>query len=49
LAVIDFEDWEKLIEWLETLEDIQIAKQFFAQLKNFAVIGNKQAGCFGMI
>ena len=33
LAVLDAEDWESLIEWLETLEDIQIAKQAFSQLK----------------
>jgi PHD/YefM family antitoxin component YafN of YafNO toxin-antitoxin module len=32
-AVISADDWEALIEWLETLEDIQIAKQAFAQLK----------------
>lgn len=33
LAVLDAEDWETLIEWLETLEDIQIAQQAFTQLK----------------
>ena len=33
LAVVAMEDWEGLIEWLETLEDIQIAKQFLTQLK----------------
>jgi hypothetical protein len=35
LAVINANDWEALIEWLETLEDIQIAKQAFAELKAF--------------
>ena len=32
-AVLSLEDWEALIEWLETLEDIQIARQAFAELK----------------
>jgi len=33
LAVLNAEDWEALIEWLETLEDIQIARAAFADLK----------------
>ena len=33
LAVVDAEDWESLIEWLETLEDIEAAQQAFAELK----------------
>ena len=33
LAVLSAEDWETLIEWLETLEDLQIARQAFAELK----------------
>ena len=33
LAVISAEDWETLIEWLETLEDTAVAQQAFAQLK----------------
>jgi len=32
-AVLSADDWEGLIEWLETLEDAQIARQAFAQLK----------------
>lgn len=32
-AVLSAEDWEALIEWLETLEDAQIARQAFAELK----------------
>jgi hypothetical protein len=36
LAVISADDWEALVEWLETIEDIQIAKQAFAELKSFA-------------
>jgi hypothetical protein len=31
-AVIDLKDWESLIEWLETLEDVQSAKEAFAEL-----------------
>jgi len=32
-ALVSAEDWEALIEWLETLEDSQIARQAFADLK----------------
>jgi hypothetical protein len=32
-AVLSADDWETLIEWLETLEDVQIARQAFAELK----------------
>jgi hypothetical protein len=32
-ALLDADDWEALIEWLETVEDIDIARQAFAQLK----------------
>jgi len=32
-AVLTAEDWEALIEWLETLEDARIARQAFADLK----------------
>jgi hypothetical protein len=32
-AVLHADDWEALIEWLETLEDAQIARQAFAELK----------------
>ncbi|MEG3840922.1 hypothetical protein [Microcoleus sp. herbarium14] len=27
VAVLDVETWQSLIEWLETLEDLQIAKK----------------------
>jgi hypothetical protein len=27
LAVLDADDWERLVEWLETLEDVALAKQ----------------------
>lgn len=33
LAVLDADDWEALIEWLETLEDAQIARRAFDELK----------------
>jgi hypothetical protein len=33
LAVIGIDEWEAMIEWLETLEDVQIARQTFAELK----------------
>ena len=33
LAVLNAEDWEALVEWLETLEDIQVARQAFEQLR----------------
>jgi PHD/YefM family antitoxin component YafN of YafNO toxin-antitoxin module len=32
-VLIDADDWEPLIEWLETLEDLEIAKEAFAELK----------------
>ena len=30
LAIVDLDDWEALIEWLETFEDVQIAQQAFS-------------------
>lgn len=33
-AVIDAADWEALIEWLETFEDVEAAKQAYARLKD---------------
>ena len=32
-AIINAEDWEALIEWLETIEDVQAAKQAVAELQ----------------
>jgi hypothetical protein len=40
LAVMDAENWEALIEWLETVEDLQIARTTFAHLKSAG--GNRQ-------
>jgi PHD/YefM family antitoxin component YafN of YafNO toxin-antitoxin module len=40
LAVVSVEDWEAMIEWLETLEDTQLAQESFAQLK--AADGDRQ-------
>lgn len=33
LAVLDAEDWDALIEWVETLEDTTIAQSAVAELK----------------
>jgi len=33
LAAVSAEDWEAFIEWVETLEDTQIARAAFAELK----------------
>jgi hypothetical protein len=33
LAVIGIDEWEAMIEWLETLEDVQIARQAYGELK----------------
>jgi hypothetical protein len=32
-AVVDVKDWEALIEWLETVEDVQTARDAYAQLQ----------------
>jgi hypothetical protein len=34
IAVVDGDDWESLIEWLETVEDLNIARQAFADLES---------------
>ena len=34
LAVLSAEDWEAMIEWLETVEDVQVAQQAFANLES---------------
>jgi hypothetical protein len=44
LAVLSADDWESLIEWLETLEDVGIAKKAYAKLK-VAKGSRKRAGC----
>ena len=33
LAVLNADDWEALIEWLETVEDAQVARQAATDLK----------------
>jgi hypothetical protein len=45
LAVIGADDWESLIEWLETLEDVQAAKEAFAELKVFSGDREKAGWC----
>ena len=32
-AVLSADVWDSLVEWLETLEDVQLTRQAFAQLK----------------
>ena len=34
-AVISASEWEAMIEWLETMEDTQVAKRAFVELKTF--------------
>jgi hypothetical protein len=33
MVVLDAENWEAMLEWLETVEDVQIAQQAYAQLR----------------
>ena len=33
LAIVSADEWEAMIEWLETLEDMELAKEAFAQLE----------------
>lgn len=33
MAVVDGDEWEAMIEWLETIEDIEVARQAFATLR----------------
>jgi hypothetical protein len=40
LVVLDLEDWEAMIEWLETVEDVQVAERAYAQLR--AAGGDRQ-------
>ena len=44
LALLSAEDWECLIEWLETIEDVQIARQAFTNLKAAKVAVVARAG-----
>jgi hypothetical protein len=32
LAVVDADDWEAMLEWLETVEDLEIAKSAYESL-----------------
>ena len=45
-AVVSAEDWETLVEWLETLEDTQIVRQALDDLKA-AGGDHKRAGWLG--
>lgn len=44
LAVVSAEDWETMIEWLETVEDMQIVREAYDQLRK-AKGNRKRAGC----
>jgi hypothetical protein len=33
VAVVNIEDWEALLEWLETSQDVPIAREAYARLK----------------
>ena len=33
LAIVSADDWEALIEWLESLEDTQVARESLAELR----------------
>ena len=33
LAVVDLDDWEAMLDWLETVEDVAIARQAREQLR----------------
>lgn len=47
LAVLSAEDWEEFIEWVENLEDTQIARAAFAELR--AAGGDRErAGWLGL-
>jgi len=35
LAVVGIDEWEAMIEWLETLEDVQFARGAFDELEAF--------------
>ncbi|MCG3209569.1 MAG: hypothetical protein FOGNACKC_03196 [Anaerolineae bacterium] len=40
LAVVDLDDWETLLEWLETVEDVQVARDALDQLRQAG--GNRE-------
>ena len=44
LAVIGIDEWEALIEWLETLEDTQIATQAYEELRASGGDRSRQVG-----
>jgi PHD/YefM family antitoxin component YafN of YafNO toxin-antitoxin module len=33
-AIVSADEWEAMIEWLETLEDVELAREAFAQLES---------------
>jgi hypothetical protein len=49
LAVVSADEWEAMIEWLETLEDVELAKGHLLSWKRPVGIGNEQNGVSGMM
>jgi hypothetical protein len=47
-AVVNIEDGEALPEWRETLGDVPIAPEAYAELKAPGGDGNEPAGCEGL-
>jgi len=43
VAVLSAEDWEALVEWLETLEDTQLAREALDKLR--AAGGDPEKAC----
>ena len=42
-AVVNVDDWEAMIEWLETLEDVQLTRQAFVELEPHGGVGQRGA------
>ena len=46
-VVLDAEDWEALVEWLETLEDLEIAREALVALRSAKGIEKRRGGFHG--
>ena len=49
LAVIDMDDWEALLDWLETIEDTEVVREALDQLKAAGGTVSDPAGCIGSV
>ena len=47
LSVLNVEDWEAMVEWLETLEDVSLAKDAHVRFTPRGTIMTRQVGCVG--